>query len=112
MPCAWTYGSLDVMAFRGSNVTAIGRLLGASAAAAVLVLGVAAYAQTTELAKKPAKTKSVCNSLTEETACKANDTCRWIGASTDAKTGKQKRKAYCRTQAKSTKKKSTEPAKK
>jgi hypothetical protein len=99
--------------FGGSNVTAIGRLLGASAAAAVLLLGVAVYAQTTEPAKKAApKAKSVCNGLTEETACKANDTCRWIAASTDAKTGKQKRKAYCRTQGKSTKKKSTEPAKK
>src|SRR5439155_16647529 len=62
----------------GTNVTAIGRLFGASAAAAVLLVGVAAYAQTTEPAKKPAKTKSVCNGLTEETACKANDTCRWI----------------------------------
>ena len=90
-------------------MTAIGRLLGASAAAAVLLLGVAAYAQD---AKKPAKAKSTCNALTEETACKANDTCRWVAALMDAKTGKQKRKAYCRTQAKSVKKKSTEPAKK
>ena len=30
----------------------------------------------------------------------------------DAKTGKQKRKAYCRTQTKSVKKKTPEPAKK
>jgi hypothetical protein len=93
-------------------VTAIGRLLGASVAAAVLLLGVASYAQTTEPAKKPAKTKSVCNAITEETACKSNDTCRWVAALMDAKTGKQKRKAYCRTQGKSAKKKSTEPAKK
>ena len=93
-------------------MTAIGRLLGASAATAMLLVGVTAYAQTTEPAKKPAKTKSVCNGLTEETACKANDTCRWIAASVDAKTGKQKRKAYCRTQAKSTKKTPAEPAKK
>jgi hypothetical protein len=93
--------------FRGSIVTAIGRLLGASAAAAVLLLGVTAYAQ--DAAKKPVKAKSACNALTEETACKANDACRWVAAIMDAKTGKQKRKAYCRTQAK---KKSTEPAKK
>ena len=103
-------------------MTAIGRLLGASIAATVLLLGVAAYAQTTEPpkkaaepAKKPPKVKSVCNGLPDEAACKANDTCRWIAArkdAKDAKTGKE-RKAYCRTQAKSTKKKtSTEPEKK
>ena len=100
-------------------MTAIGKLFGASVAAAVLLLGVAAYAQTTEPAKKaaepakkPPKVKSVCNGLPDEAACKANDTCRWIAARKDAKTGKE-RKAYCRSQAKSTKKKSsTEPAKK
>ena len=93
-------------------MTAIGRLLGASAAAGVLLLGVAAYAQTAEPAKKAPKAKSVCNAITEETACKTNDTCRWVAALMDAKTGKQKRKAYCRTQAKSTKKTPAEPPKK
>ena len=93
-------------------MTTIGKLLGASAAAGVLLLGVAAYGQTTEPAKKAPKAKSACNALTEETACKANDTCRWVAALMDAKTGKQKRKAYCRTQAKSVKKKTPEPAKK
>ena len=88
----------------------IAKSLGALAGAAVLLAGVAAYGQ--EAAKKPVKAKSACNALTEETACKANDTCRWIAASMDAKTGKQKRKAYCRTQAKATAKKKTEPAKK
>ena len=88
-------------------MTAIGRLLGASTAAAVLLFGVAAYAQ--EAAKKPVKAKSACNAMTEETACKANDTCRWVAALMDAKTGKQKRKAYCRVQAV---KKKAEPAKK
>jgi hypothetical protein len=48
-------------------------------------------------AKAAPKPKSLCNSLTDEAACKANDTCSWIAALTDAKTGKQKRKAYCRT---------------
>jgi hypothetical protein len=92
-------------------VTTIARLLSASAAAAVLLVGAAALAQ--DAAKKPAKTKSACNALTEETACKANETCRWVAALMDAKTGKQKRKAYCRTQPKSTgKKKASEPAKK
>jgi hypothetical protein len=79
--------------------------LAALAGAAVLVVAANAYGQ--EAAKKPvqAKAKSACNALTEETACKANETCRWIAAVMDAKTGKQKRKAYCRTQAKSTAKK-------
>ena len=62
-----------------------------------------------DAAKKPGKTKSACNAITEETACKANDRCRWIAAIMDEKTGKQKRKAYCRTQG--TAKKSTTPAK-
>jgi hypothetical protein len=84
-------------------VTIIGKSLGALAAAAVLVAGASVYAQ--EAAKKPVKAKSACNTLTEETACKANDSCRWIAAIMDAKTGKQKRKAYCRTQGKSAKKK-------
>jgi hypothetical protein len=90
---------------------AMARSLGALAGAAVLFAGVAAYGQDT--GKKPvtAKAKSACNALTEETACKANESCRWIAAIMDAKTGKQKRKAYCRTQAKSTAKK-TDPAKK
>ena len=90
-------------------MTIIGKLLGASATAAVLLVGVTAYAQ--DAAKKPVKAKSTCNAITEETACKANDTCRWVAALMDAKTGKQKRKAYCRTQAKSAKK-ATAPAKK
>jgi hypothetical protein len=90
-------------------VTAIRKSLGVLAAAAVVLVGVSAYGQ--EPAKKPVKAKSACNAITEETACKANDSCRWIAAIMDAKTGKQKRKAYCRTQSKSAKKK-TEPAKK
>ena len=60
------------------------------------------------------KPKSVCNAITEEAACKANATCAWVAALMDAKTGKQKRKAYCRTKPKPpTKKKDPkEPAKK
>ena len=42
------------------------------------------------------KAKSKCNAITEETACKADTTCIWIPATTNAKTGKQ-RKAYCKT---------------
>jgi hypothetical protein len=90
-----------------SDVRASAKLLGA-AAAVVLLVGASAIAQ--EAAKKPGKTKSACNAITEETACKANTSCRWIAAIMDEKTGKQKRKAYCRTQGKSAKK-STAPAK-
>ncbi len=57
-----------------------------------------------------AKPKSACNAITEEAACKANATCSWIAALMDAKTGKQKRKAYCKTKPKRPAKK--EPAKK
>ena len=82
--------------------------LGALAAAA-LTLGVAAQAQEK---KAEPKAKSACNAKTDEAACKADATCTWVAALMDAKTGKQKRKAYCRTQAKSTKKTPAEPAKK
>ena len=85
--------------FGGSNVTAITKLLAASAAAAVLLLGVAVHAQTTEPAKKPAaKAPSACKGL-DETACKAKSTeCLWIVP----KTGKQK--PYCRLKGTTTKK--------
>lgn len=46
------------------------------------------------------KAKSTCNAITEEAACKANTTCSWIAALKDAKTGKDKRKAYCKTKPK------------
>jgi hypothetical protein len=91
-----------------SDVRASAKLLGASAAMAVLFVGASGIAQ--DAAKKPGKTKSACNAITEETACKANDACRWVAAIMDEKTGKQKRKAYCRTQGTSAKK-STTPAK-
>jgi hypothetical protein len=75
-------------------VTAISKLFGASAAAAVLLLGMAVHAQTTEPAKKKAAAKpaSVCKGL-DEAACKAKTECGWIVP----KTGKQK--PYCRTKA-------------
>ena len=85
---------------------AIARVLGASAAVAVLLVGATGIAQ--DAAKTP-KTKSACNAITEETACKGNASCRWIAAIMDEKTGKPKRKAYCRTQGAA--KKSTTPAK-
>lgn len=38
--------------------------------------------------------------LGDEAKGKAEATCSWIAALTDSKTGKQKRKAYCRTKSK------------
>jgi hypothetical protein len=52
---------------------------------------------------KAVKAKSACNAMTEEAACKADATCIWIGATTNAKTGKQ-RKAYCKSKPVSKKK--------
>jgi len=93
-----------------------------AAAAAALVLGAySANAQqkapektTPAPAKteKVAKAKSACNAKTEETACKADATCAWVAALMDAKTNKQKRKAYCKTKPKPPAKKAKEPAKK
>lgn len=58
----------------------------------------------TEAKKPEPKPKSACNALKDEAACKANAECQWIAASVDSKTGKEKRKAYCRTKPKSAKK--------
>ena len=71
----------------------------------------AAAAPAAKVAKP--KVKSACNAIAEEAACKANATCAWVAALMDKATGKQKRKAYCRTKPKPpVKKKATEPAKK
>jgi hypothetical protein len=43
-----------------------------------------------------AKAPPACNTLKDEAACKARTDCSWVKASVDAKTGKEKRKAYCR----------------
>ena len=100
-------------------MTIIGKALGATAAAVALALfAFAADAQqkAPEKAEPAAKTKpkSVCNAIADETACKANTACAWVAALKDAKTGKQKRKAYCRTKPKPPVKKTKdkEPAKK
>jgi hypothetical protein len=77
--------------------------LGALAAAAVLCLGVTAQAQD------KTKAKSACNAIKEEAACKADGTCTWVAALMDKTTGKQKRKAYCKSKPKA---KAKDPAKK
>jgi hypothetical protein len=41
--------------------------------------------------------------MTAEADCTARTDCSWVKASIDAKTGKEKRKAYCRSKPKSKK---------
>ena len=71
----------------------------AAAAAVAFVASVAFGTMAGAQEKKAPKAKSKCNAITEETACKADTSCIWIAASVDAKTGKQKRKAYCKTKS-------------
>src|SRR5262245_51120496 len=86
--------------------------------AAALVLGAASVEaqqkapQTTAPKAAPkAPAKSACNQISDETKCKAETTCSWIAALTDSKTGKQKRKAYCRTKSKPPAKKAKDASK-
>ena len=81
--------------------------------AAALLLGTAAQAPQKSPQSPPPKatTKSACNQISDEAKCKADATCSWIAALTDSKTGKQKRKAYCRTKAKPPAKKAKEAGK-
>jgi hypothetical protein len=76
------------------------RMLQLSAAALVLSAfaygGVSAAEKKKEAAKKP----PACNSLKDEKACEARDDCTWVAAVTDKKTGKEKRRAYCRAKPK------------
>ena len=72
-------------------------VLGLSAAAVALTMFAASVSNVSaESAPKPA----ACNTLKDEAACGARDDCSWVKASVDAKTGKEKRKAYCRTKPK------------
>ena len=77
-------------------------LIAVATAAVFVTLASMADAQDKKGAAKP---KSKCNAITEETACKADATCSWVPATTNAKTGKQ-RKAYCKSKPVSSKKKS------
>jgi hypothetical protein len=91
----------------GDDVTIGKKILSALAAAACLSLVSVAVAQekaapapAAKTEKKPAKAKSACNGHADEAACKADTTCAWVAAQMDKATGKQKRKAYCRTKPK------------
>ena len=69
----------------------------------VMGLAAAAFALTMFTANVSAETAPkppACKTLKEEDACKAREDCTWVKASVDAKTGKEKRKAYCRTKPK------------
>ena len=89
--------------------------------AACLLLAIGAQAQQkapeAPAAKAPAakapqaKSKSACNQISDEAKCRADTTCSWIAALTDSKTGKQKRKAYCRTKSKPPAKKAKDAGK-
>ena len=85
--------------------------------AAALLIAAAAQAQqkapqtAASKAAPKAAAKSACNQISDEAKCKAETTCSWIAALTDSKTGKQKRKAYCRTKSKPPAKKAKDAGK-
>ena len=75
--------------------------------AAALVLSAFAYGDVSAAEKKKevAKRPPACNSLKDEKACEAREDCTWVAAVTDKKSGKEKRRAYCRAKPKAAKKK-------
>jgi hypothetical protein len=77
--------------------------------AAALVLSAFAYGGVSAAEKKKDAAKApACNSLKEEAGCEARtDDCSWVAAVKDAKTGKEKRRAYCRAKPKAPAKKKT-----
>ena len=77
--------------------------------AAALMLSAFAYggAAAAEKKKEVAKRPPACNSLKDEKDCEAREDCTWVEAVMDAKTGKQKRRAYCRAKPKTPAKKKT-----
>ena len=77
----------------------LNRSLGIGAAA--IVLAALAFGGVSAEEKKKAEPKpAACKSMTAESDCTARDDCGWVQASVDKKTGKEKRKAYCRTKPK------------
>lgn len=76
------------------------KLLQLSAAALVLSAfaygGVSAAEKKKEAAPKP----PACNSLKAEAGCEARQDCTWVAAVVDKKSGKEKRRAYCRAKPK------------
>ena len=70
--------------------------------AAALVLSAFAYGGVSAAEKKKdaAKAPPACNSLKDEKACEAREDCTWVSAVMDKKSGKEKRRAYCRAKPK------------
>jgi hypothetical protein len=70
--------------------------------AITIALAVLAYGVVlgTEENSAEAATAPACKTFTTEEACTAREDCSWVKASIDAKTGKEKRKAYCRNKPK------------
>jgi hypothetical protein len=69
--------------------------------AAAIVLMAASFGNVSAETKAP---QPACNSVKEEFQCKDRQDCQWVAAVVDSKTGKEKRKAYCRRGAPAKKK--------
>ena len=69
--------------------------LGILGGAAIVVLAASFGNVSAETAKAPKP--PACKTIKEETGCRARDDCQWVAAVVDTKTGKEKRKAYCRS---------------
>jgi hypothetical protein len=70
-------------------------ILGVAAAVLLAASLANVSAQPAKAPAQPAKAPA-CVTLKDETACGARTDCNWVAAVTDSKTGKEKRKAYCR----------------
>ena len=71
-------------------------VLGLAAVAFALTMLTASVSNLSAESAPKAAAPPACKTLKDETACKAREDCSWVKASVDAKTGKEKRKAYCR----------------
>jgi len=68
---------------------------------AAIVMEDLAFGGVSAEEKKKAEPKpAACKTMTAEADCTAREDCSWVQASVDKKTGKEKRKAYCRTKPK------------
>jgi hypothetical protein len=98
VPIATTIREVLVMKFRPMKILQL------SAAALIISAfaygGVSAAEKKKEAAPKPA----ACNSLKAEGECEARQDCTWVAAVMDKKSGKEKRRAYCRAKPKAKKK--------
>ena len=80
----------------------LNRCLGIGAAAIVLA-ALALGGVSAEEKKKAEPKPAACKSMKMEADCTARSDCSWVKASINAKTGKETRKAYCRSKPKSKK---------